>query len=141
MKTSTTRIGAAVGAVIALAIIIGLALGNGGVRSFPEGSPEAATQDFLQAMFDGDIDEARTHLSDDLAVRCDRAALRFSTFSYNDVAQITDVDADETEAAVTVVLSDDSGLLGDPYEDEHVIELTNTDGVWRITGLNERFGC
>ena len=136
-----TRIGIGIGAVLALAIVVALALGDQGTRSYPTGSPEAATQAFLQDLFDDDVRDAHARLTPALAGRCEAADLRFTPASYHDVAHITEVDTSGTTARLTVVFADEAGLFDGPYESVHDFGLELIDDEWLIGDLDERFGC
>jgi hypothetical protein len=141
MRTRTIRIGAAVAAVLALLVVVALALGNGGVRSYPPGSPETAMQGFLQDLFDEDYAGAEQALAPEVTKRCDRGHLRWSPVGYQDAAEISQVDIDGTTAKMTVVLIEESGPFAEQYESVHFFEMQQIDGDWLITDLDERFDC
>lgn len=139
--STATKIGSAVGAVILVAVIVALAFGQGGVRTYPEGSPEAAVQTFLQHLYDGELQDARSGLEPGVANRCSTGDLRYTPASYRDVARITEVTVNGSTAEVTVVFSDQSGLFDEPYESAYDFDMTLIADDWLISGLDERFGC
>lgn len=138
---TTTKIGLGIGSLLVVAVIVALALGQGGLRTYPADSPEATMQGFLQHLFADEIREAREDLAPAAAARCDVGALRYTPASYHDAARIDDVELDGTTALVTVVFVDDSGLFDEPYESTYEFGMEQIDGVWRIADLDERFGC
>ncbi len=138
---TTTKIGLGIGLLLVGAIVVALALGQGGLRTYPADSPEAAMQDFLQHLFADEIREAREDLAPGVEARCDVEALRYSPASYHDVARIDDVEIDGMTAMVTVAFTDESGLFDEPYESIYEFGMEQIDGAWRIADLDERFGC
>ena len=141
MKTRTLQIAAAVGAALVLLVVVALALGDGGVRSYPSGSPEAGLQTFLQALLDDDVDEARESLTPAAEARCEDHELRWNPLTWQDSAQITDVDVEGGVATLTVVTASRSGPFGDPFESEYEFTMEQIAGEWLIADLDERFGC
>ena len=140
MKSRGRVIAGVIGAVAVVAVLA-VALSGGGVRTYPADSPEAALQTFLQALLDDDLESAEAVLAPAQARACDRGSLRWSPLSYQDRAQITEVDADEASATITVVLSDDTGLFEGGFSAEYDFGLEQIEGAWRITDLDERFDC
>lgn len=138
---TTTKIGLGLGGLLVVAIVVALALGQGGVRSYPDDAPEAAMQDFLQHLFAEEIREAREELTPDLSARCDVGALRWSPASYHDAARIDEVEVDGVTARISVVFTDEAGLFDEAYESTYEFGMEQVDGAWRIADLDERFGC
>lgn len=70
--SASTRWLLIVGAVIAAAVLVGVVVTAtaGDADTYPDGSPERAVQDYLQAVRDRDVTSAIAFLAPDLAERC-----------------------------------------------------------------------
>ncbi len=128
------------GAIIAMAALLTIALAaNRNVASYPEGSPEAALQQFVSASLDEDEDAMLLLLTDQMRSRC-TALLADSGFDRSwsgtslraDLAEI-EVDGDRAEAMVRF----QEGNNDDPFDSsswdfERRYVLVESDGSWFI---------
>ncbi len=98
-------------------------------------------QAFLQAMLDDDFDAAEESLAPDLLARCDEVGLRFSPLSYQDTAQIVEVEVDGAVASLEVVFVEETGPFDESFQLVYAFVMEQIDGEWLIVDLDERFGC
>jgi hypothetical protein len=129
-------IGGGVLAIVVLAVVVVLAIGEPEVTAYPADSPEGTVQRYLQAAYDGDDEAARELLSD----RADRGMSRdpitglFCQQSDGHQVRIGGVDAGDARATVRLKIEDvsGSGLGFDRYSWERSVVLVFEDGGWKI---------
>ncbi len=126
---------AVVGAVVVLAVAVAVAVGGARRAATPTGSPEAAVQSYLEAVFDGDTEAAAGHLSASSpcgAVDLDRAVVDPS----QRVTLVgTDVEGDRAVVRIEVEYGSDGPLGVDTVGERHSLRLVREDGTWRLTGI------
>ena len=120
-------------AVIAVISVIVVLAGRQPTTQLDEGSPEAAVQQYLQAVSDRDFDQALNFLSDDSKCTIedfDRAYIQDSLR-----IGLSESSGNQTTAVVTVSIQSSNGdPFGGTYTEERNFRLVNTDGEWKITG-------
>jgi len=125
-----------IGVALLAAIVAVAVIGGRGVVEYPEGSPEAAAQTYVQALFDGEDDAAYAMLSPALQARCvavdsdvDATAAGSATFE--------DVHIRDDRVVIDVRLTGarfEPGPL--PIQQEEIdarLTLVEIDGEWRIS--------
>ena len=97
------------------------------------GTPEAAVQDYLDAVLDRDSEAAERMLAPDSP--CDVEDLD-NAFVDDDVrVSLRDVEVSDTTARVDVTISAGSGgLIPSEWSEEHTFRLRRTGDDWLITG-------
>lgn len=120
-------------AVIAVISLIVVLAGRQPTTQLDEGSPEAAVQQYLQAVSDRDFDRALEFLSEDSKCTIedfDRAYIQESLR-----IGLSESSGNPTTAVVTVSIQSSNGdPFGGTYTEERNFRLVNTDGEWKITG-------
>jgi hypothetical protein len=140
-QTSSGRwlagITAGVLALIIISIVVTL-VAAGNAEPLPEGSPEAAVQNYLQAIDDGDLTAAYAMLADDRQATCDATEYRQFTQGGRDAdmrLSLDNVDVIDTTALVAVRVT---SFRGDPPFDfsensySALFQLELVDGTWRV---------
>ncbi len=140
-----------IGVFVLLAILVAFALAGSAVRSYEPGTPEAAAQAYIQALFDEDHETAYSFLSDDLKSRCEPGDLEIWWVRDADSATFDEVrsDGSHTEIELSLLSSDyDLELFPfDNYDYSHETELELdrfgdewlvTDATWPLAGCNWR---
>ena len=140
-QTSSARwlagITAGVLALIIISIVVTL-VAAGDAEPLPEGTPQAAVQDYLQAIDDGDLTAAYAMLTDERQAICDASEYRRFTQGGRDTdmrLSLDNVDVIGTTALVAVRVT---SFRGDPpfdfSENTHsdLFQLDFIDGTWRI---------
>ena len=118
------RILAVAAVVIVAAVVVAAILAGSRTERFDAGTPEAAAQAYIQALFDRNEDEAYALLTPELQRECDRD--RFVTFGGGpDVATFDDVEIVGDRAEIIVLL--DSG-----FSRENRLVLERRDGRWLV---------
>ncbi len=129
----------AIGVVVATAILIALAMAGGDVREYEEGTPERVAQAFIQALFDEDVDTARTYLAAELQDQCAPHDLDLWWVHDADSARFEEVVVDGDHADIEVVLiSTDYEPVILPFDNydysaDTELELERRSGTWEIT--------
>lgn len=97
------------------------------------GSPEAAVQDYLDAVLDRDSEAAASLLAADSPCGVDDLD---NAFVEEDVrVSLRDVEVSDTTARVDVTVSAGSGgLIASPWSEEHTFRLRRTGDEWLIIG-------
>ena len=130
----------AMGALVVLAVIVAIALGLRGPEDLPDGTPEAAVQDYLQAVLDGDDDAIRALLATDKLAECDEAFFEYSSYGIDGVGFELD-DIEVTGDTARAELTQRSSSTGDPFEGsrrygQEIVELRREGGEWKIDGAS-----
>lgn len=126
-----------IGIAVALLIIVALALSQRGLQRFDPGTPEAAAQAYVQALFDEDYETAHTYLSTELQAQCRSDELR--VYGLQDAATFDEVRRDGDRAEIELRLTDTKYYPGlYPFDDyrwstETELVLERIDGTWQIT--------
>ena len=125
---------AAVAVLVLLAVVAAVVSATRTGPRLPEGSPEAAVQDYITAVDQGDLAAAAAFLDpdggcteDDLEPAGDLSAAR-------DVLRDTSVDGDEADVRVDLVHGGTGLFGGDEFRDEQRFELRRSADGWVITG-------
>ncbi len=128
----------AIGAVIVLAVASIALLGGRNVAEYAPGSPEAAAQAYVQALFDGDSDAAYAMLSPELQRHC-RALETDLGWTDSSAAVFENVRTRAGRVTIDVVLTGtgfEPGRLPIDQIDQHEIDsqlsIEKSDGEWRI---------
>ncbi len=119
------RILAGAAILIVVAVVVAAVLADSRTRKFDAGTPEAAAQAYIQALFDGEEDEAHALLTPELQWQCDVDELARGLAFGAEVAIFDDVNVDGDRAEIIVVL--DSG-----FSRETRLVLERRDGRWLI---------
>ena len=137
--SGSTRWLVAVGGVIGAAVVVSILVAAlaGGEEEFPEGTPEAAVQDYLRAIADRDATVALGFLSTGLNERCgeipretvvQRGDNRFrATLTATTVRD----DTTEVEVEITEIYGSDP-FGGGEYDFQQVFVLVQEAGEWRF---------
>ena len=146
--THSTRwlliVAAAVAGVITLSF--GVAALFDAEEDFAEGSVEAAVQDYLRAVRDGEPEVAIGFLSADLRERCGASELRRGyRYERQFTARIRDTTARDQSTEVVVRITEGDGgspFGGGGYSHNEFMTLERLDGQWRFTEMPwPRFFC
>jgi hypothetical protein len=131
-KRANRVLGIVVAALAAVALIVVLA-SRQSTTQLDEGSPEAAVQQYLQAVSDRNFDQALEFLSEDSKCTVedfDRAYIQESLR-----IGLAESSANQETAVVTVSIQSSNGdPFGGTYTEERNFRLVNADGEWKITG-------
>jgi hypothetical protein len=129
---------AAVVVVLVIAAGVGASVTGGGARTYPEGSPERAVQQYLQAVAENDAARATEFLSADLAKRCvDYPRDAISNRGRQSVrATLEETTLRNGTASVRVTLIESYG--SDPFGGGEstfstVFDLRQEGGAWRFS--------
>lgn len=129
-------IGGGVLAIVVLAVVVILAIGEPDVTEYPTDTPEGTVQRYLRAVYDGDEETARALLSDrvDDETGKDQFGPLYCQQSDEHQVRIADVDEGDQRATVRLEIEDisGSGLGFDRYDWERSVALVFEDGGWRI---------
>ena len=129
-------IGGGVLAIVVLAVVVVLAMGEPEVTAYPADTPEGTVQRYLRAAYGGDDETARELLSDraDSEMSRDPITGLFCQQSDGHQVRVTGVDAGDARAAVRLQIEDvsGSGLGFDRYSWERSVVLVFEDGGWKI---------
>lgn len=129
----------AIGVIVALALVISLAIARNDVRQYEDGTPEAVAQEFIQALFDEDVDTARTYLSAELQDQCQPDDLDLWWINRSYSARFEEVAVQNDHADIEVILvSNDYEPIVFPfdsydYSTDTELELELRSGKWEIT--------
>ena len=147
-------IGAALGGLVLLALVISLVSGGRSQITYAEDTPEGVLQRYLSAMLDGDTTAAYAYLSPDLQERCLLEEWRRQSRGIVDRTEqsqivLTKVDRpsdNEAIVSVTITTLDTSRIiLVPPVENSFNLEFfldRLDDGRWAFTEFPwPAFGC
>lgn len=143
INRSSTVLATLVGAVVILAVAAGLVVANREPQALDPTSPEGVVQAYLEAVIDGDVDEAFALVSPAAGCDVSDVATGYLPESVRVVVLETEVDGDEAVVRVKVTENPGNGLFEDSgYAHEERISLRRTDGTWQIEASSWLlFGC
>ena len=121
------------GAISVVAVVAGVLTATSQRPELQSGSPEAAVQQYLEAVIDGDAQQARERLDPDSKCTVDD----LDRVMVSDVfeARLIDARSDGATAKVTVELQAGSaGLMSDRWIDRQTFYLKKSSEAWVITG-------
>lgn len=133
MKKNTPWVLAAVVGVLVAASLVTFLLTARDTAEFPDGSPEAAVQEYLDAVLDRDGEAAVRSLTADSP--CDVEDFD-KAYLDNDVhVALNRVDVSGSTARVDVVITSGSGsLLPSGWSEERTFRLERSGERWLVTG-------
>lgn len=125
------------GAVIAMIALLTVALlATRSPATYPDGSPEAALQDFVTATLDDDDVTMLALLTDDARRSCGDEIDRIDNWTRDDMRaelESIDVEASTAEASVRFRRVDSGDVFGgSSWDVEATFELIRVDGVWLV---------
>ncbi len=138
---------AGAGILIVVAIIATALLGGSDVTEYAPGTPEAAAQTYLQALFAADYEVAHGLLTPQLQAQCDAHDLLFDRESDMDRAVFDKVTVRGDTTVIDVSLrwmeySPDPLVPLASNEVETRLVLERIDGEWRVASADwPLFGC
>ena len=120
-------------AVVVAVVVLALVAGRSRRQTFDEGTPQATLQNYLDAVFDGDPDQARTFLDQATDERCERP-LRRNVVADTVRAVLIDerIDQDRATIEVRLTFGDDSPFGSGGYDMDERFFLERLDDEWRI---------
>jgi hypothetical protein len=136
-----------IGIFVVIALLVALALGDSNLRSYDSGTPEAAAQAYIQALFDNDRSAAHGYLSPELQEKCQPRDLDVWWVRDAESASFDEIRIDGSHAEIEIHLvsadhdlgifpfdnydySRETELVLDRRDDEWVI----TDATWPLAG-------
>jgi len=124
-----------IGAVVLLAVLAGVVVGNRATPDFDPHTPEGVVQEYLKAVIAGNYPVAAELLSPSSGCSASDVAAAYAPGSARIVLDHTAVDGDH--AVVTVGVTEGSG--DDPfgssgYSHTERITVARDGGVWKVTG-------
>jgi hypothetical protein len=130
-RSRTTLIALVSGVVLVVVIALIAVFARGETTQLDAGTPEGVVQRYAQAVVDGDVPTALSHLVPDVADECERVP------PLGDDVRVTLLETTERDdtarVRVLVVRVYDTGPLGaDEFESEEVFDLVEVDGEWLI---------
>jgi len=146
-NTTSNRVLAALGAVVAVLVVVGVVFAMQPPPQFDPGSPEATAQGFYEAALDDDEELAATYLTDELNLACDGDLwFRSSRTDARVVMTRSEVEDGRARLDVAIDISAGDGPFGGgySYRRDETIVLEIRDGVWLIsepTWPMESFTC
>jgi hypothetical protein len=122
-----------VGGLVLLAVVAGVLSASRGDQVFPAGSPEAAVQDYLSRLYDGDLEGATALL--DPADGCTVEDLERSLYRPDARVVLRSSRVSGETATVRVELvHGEGGLLGsDGWTQDETLRLARVDGRWVVS--------
>ncbi len=143
MRTRTI-VGLAVGAMLLVLLVVAAVAGSGrSTADYEPGTPEAAVQDYFQALIDNRSADAYGFYSAELADNCDRPYLDVSSPRVSRVVLDT-VTIDGSQATVVVRITqrwDDGPLMNDEDTFTETLSLINEDSRWVFDQVPWPYPC
>lgn len=135
-----------ISAAIALLVIVSIFFALQPPTQFDPESPQGAIQGYFQAVDDGDIDLAKTYLTDDLRQSCGRHEWYDDYESASRVVIIdTEIDGEMAKVRVDITISyGDDPFGGGSYDEDETITLVHPGDAWLISTPiwpMDRYGC
>ena len=130
-----------VGALVLLtALVAGLVLSVRDTTRYPDGSPEAVAQSYVQALFDDDPAEARRYLAPELAAECHAHEPSSWWIRSGDSVRFSEARGEDDRAEIRMTMASVEGV--DPLDlpidgaststREAQLVLVRRDGTWVI---------
>ena len=134
---------ALVGAVAILAVVAAVVVANRDAPALDPVSPEGVVQAYLEAVLDGDYDEAFDLVSSTAECDASDVSTAYLPDSIRVVVLETEVDGDEAVVRVDVTEDPGNGLFeGSGWSHAERFSLRRTGGVWQIEASPWLlFGC
>jgi hypothetical protein len=130
-------VGWSLGAALVVLIAAGVALGvlREPVLLDPQ-TPEGTVQAYVQAVLDGEWNDARSHLAEDLEAECTAIDFRRSWVPDSLTATLDDVrvDGDGAEVVIRLRTAAEPDPFGGRYEATETFDLIREGTTWRLTG-------
>ena len=101
----------------------------------PEGSPERAVQDYVQALYDDDLDTATSYLDPDEGCTTEDLDVLWVDGDARVVLRDTRVDGDEATVRIELVHADSGPVAVDEWSEEETFRLRSDVDGWVLTGL------
>jgi hypothetical protein len=143
MRTRTI-VGLAVGAVLLVLLVVAAVVGSGrSTTDYGPGTPEAAVQDYFQALIDNRPADTFEFYSTELADSCDRPYRDVSSPRVSRVVLDT-ATIDGARATVVVRITqrwDDGPLMNDEDTFTETLSLVNQDGRWVFDQVPWPYPC
>lgn len=143
MRTRTL-VGVSAGVVLLGLLVVAAIVGSGrSTAEYEPGTPEAAVQDYFQALIDDRPADAYEFYSAELADNCDRPS--FDAYSPR-VSRVVlgEVTTDGSESTVVVRITetwDDGPLMTDEDTFTETLSLVNEDGRWLFDRVPWPYPC
>lgn len=122
------------GALVALAVLVVVALAIRGTTEYPAGSPERALQDYLNAALEGDKDDVALTITEEFSRRCLN-----EEDAFGDLSSIGfELDSIKVDGDIAVVeATTRRSSSGDPFDSsyrtgEADFSLRRVDGQWLV---------
>lgn len=130
----------AMGALVVFAVLLAIALGLRGPKELPAGTPEAAAQDYLEAVLEGEDDALLDLLAANRVPACRNEFGRTGGYTMSGVGFELD-NVEITGDTARVELTQRSSSSGDPFEGsrrsgEQFVELIRENGEWKVDGAS-----
>lgn len=129
-------IGGGILAIVIVAVVVVLAIGEPDVTEYPADTPEGTVQRYLRAVYDGDDVEARELVSArvDSEMGDNPPGRLYCRQSDGHQVRIDGVEAGDQRATVRLEIEDvsGSGLNFDRYSSDRSVVLVFEDGGWKI---------
>lgn len=126
----------AMGALVVFAAMLAVALGLRGPKELPPGTPEAAAQDYLEAVLDGEDEALLDLLAAKRVPACRLEFGRSGSYGISGVGfELDNVETTGDTARVELTQRSSSG--GDPFEGtrrfgEQFVDLIRENGEWKV---------
>jgi hypothetical protein len=130
----------AMGALVVFAALLAIALGLRGPKELPAGTPEAAAQDYLEAVIEGEDEAVLDLLAANRVPACRNELGRTGNYGMSGVGFELD-NVEITGDTARVELTQRSSSSGDPFEGtrrfgEQYVELIRENGEWKVDGAS-----
>lgn len=132
-----------VGVLVLLAVVAGVVSATRDRADLPPGSPEAVVQDYVAAVYDGDVDAAAAHLAADSGCTVEDLGQAFAEPATRVVLRDSRIDGDRATVRLDFVRGGDGPFQGE-WTQEEAFRLARSDGSadWAITGAPwPMYGC
>lgn len=130
-RSRTVLIALLAGVVLVVVVALIVVFARGGPSRYAEDTPEGVVQRYTQAVIDGDIQTALTHLVPAVADECERTPPSADDSRVTWARTTERGGAVRVDVIVTTVYG--SGPLGpSEYRSDEYFDLVEVDGVWRI---------
>lgn len=137
-RSAGTPIIVAMAVFVVIAVVVAVALSGGNIVVYEPGTPEAAAQEYVQALFDDDYDAAYALLSPGLQSRCDALELTGWRHEPGESATFAETRVTGTTARIDVIVSSDDygpepfAFGSNDFDRLVALELEFIDGHWLV---------